>query len=101
MRDRPTPRRLRSRRTDSSSKFWGADDRAINHAEGDLKLGKLGSFNSARFFHIRAGDSSSNLDDVDDEYVSIYALDSETPERWPAVSTSSGTKSQTSTCTIA
>ena len=56
----------------------GADDRAIIHAEGELKLEKLGPFNSARFLHIRGGDSPSNLDDVDDEYVSIYALDGDT-----------------------
>ena len=43
-------------------------------AEGDIKLEKLGPFNSIRFFHIRAG-SSSSLEDVDDEYVSVYVLD--------------------------
>ena len=51
------------------------DDTVMIHAEGDLKLEKLGPFNSARFFHIRGGNSPSNLDDVDDVYVSIYSLD--------------------------
>jgi hypothetical protein len=48
------------------------------HAEGDLKLEKLGPFDSARFSHIRAGRSSSDLNDVDDEYTCIYTLDSDT-----------------------
>jgi hypothetical protein len=46
--------------------------------EGDLKLEKAGPFNSARFSHIRAGDSGSTLEDVDDQYVSIYTLDGDT-----------------------
>ena len=56
----------------------GADDRVVIHAEGDVKLEKLGPFNSARFFHIRGGDSPSNLQDVDEEFASIYVLDGET-----------------------
>ena len=50
----------------------GANDRVVLYAEGDLKLEKVGSFNSARFLHMRAGDSASNLDDVDEQYVCIY-----------------------------
>jgi hypothetical protein len=42
-------------------------------------LEKLGPFNSIRFFHIRAGGSASSLEDVDDEYVSVYVLDD---DRW-------------------
>ena len=49
-----------------------ANDRVVLYAEGDLKLEKVGSFNSARFLHMRAGDSASNLDDVDEQYVCIY-----------------------------
>jgi hypothetical protein len=56
----------------------GANDRLLLYSEGDLKLEKLGSFNAARFFHVRAGNSASNLDDVDDEYVCVYALDGDT-----------------------
>jgi hypothetical protein len=49
-----------------------SDDSVVLHAEGDLKLEKAGPFNAARFFNIRAG---SSLEEVDDVYVSVYALD--------------------------
>jgi uncharacterized protein (TIGR03067 family) len=52
-----------------------SDDTVVLHGEGDFKLEKIGPFNAARFSHIRAGSSASNLDDVDDEFVSIYSLD--------------------------
>jgi len=52
-----------------------SDDSVVLHAEGDFKLEKLGPFSVARFSHIRAGSSSSNLDDVDDVYTSVYTLD--------------------------
>jgi hypothetical protein len=52
-----------------------ADGSVTLHAEGDLKLEKLGPFSAARFNHIRAGQSSSSMDDIDDEYVSVYTLD--------------------------
>ena len=53
----------------------GADDNVVIHAEGDLKLEKLGPFSSAKFHHIRGGSSAGNMEEVDDEYVSIYVLD--------------------------
>jgi hypothetical protein len=53
----------------------GGDDQVTLRAEGDIKLEKLGPFNAIRFFHIRAGGSASSLDDVEDEYVSVYVLD--------------------------
>jgi len=56
----------------------GADDRVTLHAEGDVKLDKLGPFNAAHFVHIRGGGSASDLQDVDDEYVSIYRLEGDT-----------------------
>ncbi|HEV2394660.1 MAG TPA: hypothetical protein VG146_20100 [Verrucomicrobiae bacterium] len=56
----------------------GADDHLVLHAEGDLKLEKLGPFSSVRFIHIRAGNSLSTLDDVDDEYACVYKLDGDT-----------------------
>ena len=59
-------------------RILSTDGRLILHAEGDLKLEKLGPFSSARFFHIRAGDSADDLSDVDDEYVNIYSLDTDT-----------------------
>ncbi len=37
------------------------EGQAVLHAEGDVKFEKLGPFNSVRFFHIRAGDSATNL----------------------------------------
>ena len=52
-----------------------ADDNVVLYAEGDFKLEKLGPFSAARFSHIRGGNSPTNLDDVDDVYVSIYVLD--------------------------
>jgi hypothetical protein len=56
----------------------GADDHVVLHAEGDLKLEPIGPFSSVRFLHIRGGRSTSEMDDVDDEYVSIYLLDGDT-----------------------
>ena len=52
-----------------------SDDSVVLHAEGDFKLEKIGPFSAARFSHIRAGGSASNMDDVDDTYVSVYTLD--------------------------
>jgi len=54
------------------------DQQVVLHAEGNVKLEKAGPFFSMRFFHIRAGSSSSNLEDIDDEYVSAYVLDDDT-----------------------
>ena len=61
----------------------GADNQTVLHAEGDLKFEKLGPFSSIRFTHIRAGKSASELDDVDDEFVSIYRLDG---DKWTMAS---------------
>ena len=54
------------------------DNQVVIHAEGDLKLEKLGPFNSARFIHIRGGSSASDLSDLDDEYTGVYTLDGDT-----------------------
>jgi hypothetical protein len=56
----------------------GADDNVVIHAEGDLKLEKLGPFSSAKFYHIKGGPSADNMQDVDDEFVSVYVLDEDT-----------------------
>src|SRR5438874_9842709 len=48
------------------------------HAQGSLKLEKLGPYNNARFFDIRGGESPSNLEEVNDEFNTIYVLDSDT-----------------------
>ncbi len=55
----------------------GTDDQVVIHAVGDVKLEKLGPFSSAKFHHIRAGNSESSMEDVDDEYVSVYVIDSD------------------------
>jgi hypothetical protein len=54
------------------------DNHVVLHAQGDLKLEKVGPFNAARFLHIRGGRSASEMDDVDDEYLSIYTLEDNT-----------------------
>ena len=54
------------------------DNDVIIHAEGDVKFEDLGPFKSARFLHIRGGDSPSNLSEVDDEYTTIYTIDGDT-----------------------
>jgi|ERR1044071_117646 hypothetical protein len=55
-----------------------SEGQVMLHAEGDVKFEKLGPFNSAHFFHIRAGESASNLQDVDEERTNIYLLDGDT-----------------------
>src|SRR5579862_4869387 len=56
----------------------GADGQPALHAEGDLKLEKMGPFNSARFTHIRAGLAGGDLQDVDEERTSVYMIDGDT-----------------------
>jgi len=56
----------------------GADDNVVIYAQGDFKLEKLGPFSSAKFYHIRGGSSPGNMEEVDDEYISIYMLDQDT-----------------------
>ena len=55
-----------------------AEGQLFLHAEGDLKLEKVGPFNAVHFLNIRGGRSASDLQDVDDEYVSIYRLEGDT-----------------------
>lgn len=56
----------------------GPEDGLVLHAEGDVKLDKLGPFNAVHFINIRAGRSASDLRDVDDDHVSIYRLETDT-----------------------
>src|SRR5579859_3356596 len=56
----------------------GSDNNVVLYAEGDVKLEKLGPFSSAKFYHIKGGQSADNTNDVDDEYVSVYVLDDDT-----------------------
>ena len=61
----------------------GAEDQVVIHAEGDLKFEKLGPFSAVRFTHIRAGSSATDLNDVEDEYASVYRLDG---DKWTVAS---------------
>lgn len=49
-------------------------DQTVFLATGEVELKKTGSFNSARFFAIKAGRTESELEGVDDERNSIYLL---------------------------
>ena len=44
------------------------------YAEGDVKLEKTGPFKSISFTNIKAGQSSSDADAIDDTYTSIYTM---------------------------
>jgi len=54
------------------------DGQVVLHAEGDLKLEKLGPFSLVRFVNVRGGESQSNLEAVDDEFNCTYMLDGDT-----------------------
>src|SRR6266699_1288634 len=54
------------------------DNQTAFVAQGEFKLEKLGPFKAARFFHIKAGMVGSDLNAVDDEYLSVYVLGEET-----------------------
>jgi hypothetical protein len=54
------------------------DGQVVLHAEGDLKLEKLGTFSLVRFVNVRGGESQSNLETVDDEFNCTYILDGDT-----------------------
>src|SRR6266404_4164969 len=56
----------------------GEDNQAALFAQGDFKLEKLGPFKAARFFHIKAGAADSDLNDLDDEYESVFSLGDDT-----------------------
>jgi hypothetical protein len=50
-------------------------DQSPVYAEGQLKLEKSGPFNVVKFTDIKAGSSPSDLDEINDDHVSIYVLD--------------------------
>jgi hypothetical protein len=54
-----------------------AEDQVVLYAQGDVELKKVGPFNSARFYHVRGGQSSSDLQDVDEERQVAYMIDTE------------------------
>jgi hypothetical protein len=59
-------------------KMVGSEEKVFLHAEGDVKLEKLGPFKSIKFFNIKAGASADELESVDDDRTSIYILDGST-----------------------
>lgn len=56
-------------------RLLGSDDSVQFYAEGEIKLAKLGAFNSIKFTNIKGGASESDLQPVDDDRTSIYMLD--------------------------
>lgn len=52
-----------------------ADGEVRIHAEGEVKTEKLGPFSVIKFFNIKGGESSSDLQPVDDDRVQVYVLD--------------------------
>jgi uncharacterized protein (TIGR03067 family) len=48
------------------------------YAEGKVKLEKLGPFKAINFTDIKGGQSSQQLDSIDDAYTCIYLLDGDT-----------------------
>lgn len=53
------------------------DDKTL-HAEGDIKIEKQGPFKSIRFYHIKAGETADDLQEVGEERTLIYVLDDNT-----------------------
>jgi protein-disulfide isomerase len=51
-----------------------SDSKTVLYAEGSIKLEKLGAFKSVKFFNIKAGESASQTESVDEERQSIYQL---------------------------
>ena len=52
-----------------------ADGEVRLYAEGDIKAEKLGPFFALKIFNIKGGQSSTDLQAVDDERTQIYMLD--------------------------
>lgn len=60
--------------------FWiaGADGQVQLYAKGDIRVEKLGPFNSMKITNLEAGASASELKPVDDERSLIYQLGDDT-----------------------
>lgn len=52
-----------------------ADGEVRIYAAGEVKTEKLGPFSVIKFFNIKGGESSSDLQPVDDDRVQVYVLD--------------------------
>jgi uncharacterized protein (TIGR03067 family) len=59
-------------------KLADRDGDTMIYAEGKLKLDKAGPFSTMNFTDIQAGQSSTQLDPIDDTFTSIYKLDGDT-----------------------
>jgi len=59
-------------------KITDKDGDTMIYAEGKLKLEKAGPFSAISFTDIQAGQSSTQLDPIDDTFASIYKLDGDT-----------------------
>jgi uncharacterized protein (TIGR03067 family) len=59
-------------------KITDKDGDTMIYAEGKSKLDKAGPFNTISFTDIQAGQSSTQLDAIDDTFTSIYKLDGDT-----------------------
>jgi len=59
-------------------KITDKDGDTMIYAEGKAKLDKAGPFNTISFTDIQAGQSSAQLDAIDDTYTSIYKLEGDT-----------------------
>ncbi|MBI3853507.1 MAG: hypothetical protein HY298_24940 [Verrucomicrobia bacterium] len=55
--------------------MMGADDKIAFYAEGDIKLEKLGPFNSLKFVNMKIGQSPSDTQAFDEERAAIYQLE--------------------------
>ena len=55
-------------------KITDSDNETRLYAEGDVKLDKAGPFKTMVFSNIKAGQSSSDADAIDDTYTSIYTM---------------------------
>ena len=56
-------------------KILNSEDAIVFVATGEVELKKQGSFNTARFFGIKAGRTDTELEPVDEERNSVYLLD--------------------------
>ena len=59
-------------------KITDKDGDTLIYAEGKAKLDKAGPFSTISFTDIQAGQSSAQLDAIDDTFTSIYKLDGDT-----------------------
>jgi hypothetical protein len=56
-------------------KIFDAEDHPTFVAAGEVELKKQGTFNTARFFKIKAGRSETDLESTDEERNSVYLID--------------------------